>query len=71
MNYRIFWPTWKEATEITEAQRTSIISIAERFGLTDSIVIEPEFGYHPDKGAVFLRTDSMVFGIEPDGYAHT
>jgi hypothetical protein len=71
MDYRIFWPTWKEATEITEAQRTSILAIAERFGFTNNIVIVPEFGYHPNKGAVFLCTDSMVYGIEPDGYAHT
>jgi hypothetical protein len=70
MDYRIFWPNYKEATEITNAQRATILFIARQFNLTSNIVIEPEFKLSLNEGAVFVRTEDVVYAVARDGHAY-
>jgi hypothetical protein len=65
-----------EAAVITPAQESSLVRLAYQFDVprdeTDAVEISPEFLGN----AVFLSVVSkvsgpFVFGVEPDGYAHT
>ena len=72
---RFIYPNGEPAS-ITAAQESTLVRLAYLFDVTrdetDAVEVIPE-----TKGdAVFLRvvskvTGAFVFGVEPDGYAHT
>jgi hypothetical protein len=75
LTMRFIYPNGEPAT-ITPAQESSLVRLAYQFDVpqdeTGAVTIVPEF-----RGdAVFLSvvskvSGSFVFGIEPNGYAHT
>lgn len=67
MNYRFVFPTY-DAAVLTEAQRASLVKVADRFHMCETVEIQPMFG---GDGAVIVNTGSMWLAIETDGYTHS
>lgn len=65
--YRFVWPTGY-AAHMTVPQYEKACQIAESFGLTHTIEVQPIFGV---KDAVGIDTGTMFIAVLPDGSSHS
>jgi hypothetical protein len=65
--YRFVYPTGATAT-LTAAQTASLIAVADRWNLTQTVELQPLFG---GDGAVIVNVGSMWLVVETDGYTHS
>lgn len=65
--YRFVWPTGYSA-HMTVPQYNKACDIAERFGMTHTVTVDPVFGI---KDAVGINTGTMYIAVLPDGSSHS
>ena len=65
--YRFVWPTGY-AAHMTMEQFDTACLIAEQWGLTHTVTVQPVFGV---KDAVGIHTGSMFIAVLPDGSSHS
>lgn len=65
--YRFVWPTGYSA-HMTVPQYEKARDIAERFGLTHTVEVQPVFGF-PDE--IMINTGTMWIAVLPDGSSHS
>lgn len=65
--YRFVWPTGYSA-HMTVPQFDKACLIAEQWGLTHTVTVQPIFGI---KDAVGIHTGSMFIAVLPDGSSHS
>lgn len=67
MKYRFVYPNGEECTKLTDAQKTALEAIGNRWNLTETITVHPMFM----SDGVLVDVGSMYLGIELDGYTHS
>lgn len=65
--YRFVWPTGFSA-HMTVPQYDKACLIAEQWGMTHAVTVQPVFGV---KDAVGIHTGSMYIAVLPDGSSHS
>lgn len=66
MTYRFVWPN-SDTAELTTAQTTALIAVADHWQMTGTVEVSPMFG---GDGTVIVNVDSMWLAVETDGYTH-
>lgn len=66
--FRFVWPTGYSA-HMTVPQYEKACQIAERFGLTHTVVVQPVFGSNGNE--MMINTGSMWIAVLPDGSSHS
>lgn len=65
--YRFVWPTGFSA-HMTVPQYDKACLIAEQWGMTHTVTVQPVFGV---KDAIGIHTGSMYIAVLPDGSSHS
>ena len=66
--YKFVWPTGYSA-HMTVPQFESACKVAEQWGMTHTVTVEPMFG---GDGCILIQVDdNMWIAVETDGYAHS
>ena len=65
--YRFVWPTGY-AAHMTVPQYEQACVIAEQWGMTHTVEVQPVFGV---KDAIGIHTGSMFIAVLPDGSSHS
>jgi hypothetical protein len=65
--YKFVWSTGYSA-HMTVPQYDKACEIAERFGMTHTVTVQPVFGF-PDE--ILINTGTMWIAVLPDGSSHS
>jgi hypothetical protein len=65
--YRFIYPHGTAAV-LTPAQTDALVTVADRWNLTDTVEVSPMFG---GDGAVIVNVGTMFLAVESDGYVHS
>lgn len=65
--YRFVWPTGF-AAHMTVPQYDKACVIAEQWGMTHTVTVQPVFGV---QDAIGIHTGSMYIAVLPDGSSHS
>ncbi len=65
--YKFVWGSGYSA-HMTVPQYNKACDIAERFGMTHTVTVDPVFGV---KDAVGINTGTMYIAVLPDGSSHS